>query len=220
MHNTIRRLEVVTGCMFCGKTEELIRRLKRVRIAGRSFLLFKPTIDDRFGPSAVKTHDGYGLDGILLEPGKETIDGLQFVVGYESMRLTSMGEVSSPEFIAKIQEVGERLLLEADVIAFDEGQFFSEKLTALCEELVAMEKRVIVAGLDLTSSEELFGPMGSLMSFADRVDKLQAVCVKCGGTATRTQRIDEHGDPIIGEQPKIAVGGAESYEARCRDCHE
>jgi len=114
--------------------------------------------------------------------------------------------------------VGEVALKTAQVVAFDEGNFCSGQLTDLCQALVTMGKRVIVAGLDLTYAEEPFGPMGSLMSLADRVDKLQAVCVKCGGVATRSQRlIDGKVAPVDG--PTIQVGGIGSYEARCRNCY-
>jgi len=183
-----RQLEVITGCMFSGKTDELIRRLERVRISGRLVLLFKPTIDDRSSERLIATHYGRKFDAYPIEPGQETVANLTAIVG-------------------------EKLLSSTDVIAFDEGNFFSDKLPELCQELVSMGKRVIVAGLDLTYDEEPFGPMGSLMSLADRVDKLQAVCVKCGGVATRSQR-------IIPGTKRIITGGTDKYEARCRNCYE
>jgi len=193
LHMANRQLEVITGCMFSGKTEELIRRLERVRIAGRKILLFKPTIDDRYAEAAVVTHYGREFAAHQLPPGEETLDKLIDIVGNEA-------------------------LAECSVIAFDEGNFFSDRLTNLCQELVAMGKRVIVAGLDLTFAEEPFGPMGPLMSLADRVDKLQAVCVKCGGVATRSQRLID-GQPAPTDGPVIQVGGVGSYEARCRNCY-
>ncbi|MCX6100465.1 MAG: thymidine kinase [Candidatus Bipolaricaulota bacterium] len=169
-----RQLEVITGCMFSGKTEELIRRLERVRIARGEILLFKPTIDDRYSTTSVMTH--YGR-----------------------------------EFAAHLER--------ATVVAFDEGNFFSELLPSLCEDLVTRGKRVIVAGLDLTFAGEPFGPMPTLLALADRVDKLEAVCVKCGGAATRSQRLVD-GRPASANGPVIQVGGLGSYEARCRDCYE
>jgi thymidine kinase len=189
-----RQLEVITGCMFSGKTEELIRRLERVRIAKGKILLLKATIDDRYSTNSVVTHYGRGFEAHLLEPGFETIESL-------------------------VAAVGKQRLDEADVVAFDEGNFFSEKLPALCEELVGLGKRVIVAGLDLTFAGEPFGPMPTLMALADRVDKLQAVCVRCGKPASRSQRLIG-GHPAPTDGPVIQVGGAESYEARCRDCYE
>jgi len=188
------RLEVITGCMFSGKTEELIRRLVRVRIAKGNILLMKPTIDDRYAENAVMTHYGRAFDAHQLEPGNETIEGM-------------------------IESVGEDVLEAAAVIAFDEGNFFSVALPSLCQELVRRGKRVIVAGLDLTFAEEPFGPMPMLMALADRIDKLQAVCVRCGAIATRSQRLVD-GQPAPTDGPVIVVGGAESYEARCRNCYE
>jgi len=216
-HDSRHQLEVITGCMFSGKTEELIRRLERVTIANRAVLVVKPSIDDRYGVSEVKTHYGRGWDAILLQPGQETIDKLQFAVGYNNMKPTNIEEVSSPEFITKIMESGKSLLDKVDVIAFDEGQFFSDKLPDLCEDLVARGKRVIVAGLDLTFAAEPFMPMPDLMALADCVDKLHAVCVKCGGEATRSQRLID-GEPAPVDSPTIQIGGVGSYEARCRYC--
>ncbi|MBE0634996.1 thymidine kinase [Candidatus Bipolaricaulota bacterium] len=193
LHMANRQLEVITGCMFSGKTDELIRRLERVRISGRSILLFKPSIDDRYADAAIVTHYGREFAAHQLTPGEETLDQLVAVVGADA-------------------------LAAANVIAFDEGNFFTERLTDLCQDLVAAGKRVIVAGLDLTFAEEPFGPMGPLMSLADRVDKLQAVCVKCGGVATRSQRLID-GQPAPVDGPTIQVGGIGSYEARCRNCY-
>ncbi len=194
MQTMMPQLEVITGCMFSGKTEELIRRLERVRIAKGSVLLFKPTIDDRYSETAVVTHYGREFEAYLLSPGKETIGELERLVGADA-------------------------LSDASVIAFDEGNFFSEIFPSLCEELVARDKRVIVAGLDLTFAGEPFGPMPILMALADRVDKLQAVCVKCGGVATRSQRLID-GRPAPKDGPVIQVGGIGTYEARCRRCFE
>jgi thymidine kinase len=193
LHMANRQLEVITGCMFSGKTDELIRRLERVRISGRSILLFKPSIDDRYADAAIVTHYGREFAAHQLTPGEETLDQLVAVVGADA-------------------------LAAANVIAFDEGNFVTERLTDLCQDLVAAGKRVIVAGLDLTFAEEPFGPMGPLMSLADRVDKLQAVCVKCGGVATRSQRLID-GQPAPVDGPTIQVGGIGSYEARCRNCY-
>ncbi len=188
------RLEVITGCMFSGKTEELIRRLERVRIARGKILLFKPTIDDRYSKDAVVTHYGREFAAHLLPPGEETVEML-------------------------IDIVGEGALAESTVVAFDEGNFFSDSLCALCEALVEMEKRVIVAGLDLTFAGEPFGPMPTLMALADDVVKLHAVCVKCGAPATRSQRLID-GKPAPPDDTVIKIGGSEVYEARCRNCYE
>lgn len=188
------QLEVITGCMFSGKTEELIRRLERVRIARGEILLFKPTIDDRYSATSVMTHYGREFAAHRLAPGDETMAALE-------------------------RTVGRAALDQASVVAFDEGNFFTDRLPELCEELVERGQRVIVAGLDLTFAGEPFGPMPTLLALADRVDKLEAVCVKCGRPATRSQRLVD-GKPASVHDPVIQVGGLGSYEARCRSCHE
>jgi len=194
MHNSKRQLEVITGCMYSGKTEELIRRLERVRIAQGTVLLFKPTIDDRYSENAVMTHYGREFSAHLLPPGEETLETLDRIVGRSAIE-------------------------DAAVIAFDEGNFFSNLLPDLCETLVGMGKRVIVAGLDQTFAGEPFEPMPTLLALADHVAKLQAVCVKCGGVATRSQRLID-GAPAPKDGPVIQVGGVGTYEARCRKCHQ
>jgi len=194
MSATDPQLEVITGCMFSGKTEELIRRLERVRIARGEILLFKPTIDDRYSTTSVMTHYGREFPAHLLPPGEETMETLKRIVGLDAIE-------------------------RAAVVAFDEGNFFSELLPQLCQDLVDLGKRVIVSGLDLTFAAEPFGPMPTLMALAEKIDKLVAVCVKCGGEATKSQRLVD-GKPAPSNGEVIKVGGLGSYEARCRDCYE
>ena len=184
------KLEVITGCMFAGKTEELLRRVERARIARKKVLLLKPTLDTRYSEEEVVTHYGRSLPCKRIPPDFSWED-LERVAGVE--------------------------LQEADVVAFDEAHFFGKGFPRICEELVARGKRVIVAGLDLNFRAEPFGPMPELLALADEVTKLQAVCVVCGKPATRSQRL-VNGEPARGG-PEILVGGLESYEARCRDCY-
>jgi thymidine kinase len=61
--------------------------------------------------------------------------------------------------------------------------------------------------------------MPQFLAKAEQVDKLQAICVKCGGPASRTQRLI-NGRPAAYDDPIIMVGASEVYEARCRGCHE
>jgi len=183
------KLEVITGCMFAGKTEELLRRVERARIAKKHVLLLKPSLDTRYSAEEIVTHYGRSLPCHRLPP-KISLEGLERLVGDE--------------------------LAAADVVAFDEAHFFDRGFPALCEALVSRGKRVIVAGLDLNFRGEPFGPMPELLALADEVLKLQAVCVVCGKPATRSQRLID-GKPAR-EGPEILIGGLESYEARCRDC--
>jgi thymidine kinase len=113
-----------------------------------------------------------------------------------------------------------RQLIKPDttVVALDEVQFFDDDVVVLCDELATQGKRVIVAGLDMDFRGEPFGPVPTLMARAERVDKLQAICVVCGGPASRTQRLID-GQPAAYDDPVILVGASEVYEARCRGCH-
>ncbi len=188
------RLEVITGCMFSGKTEELIRRVDRAKIAGQNVLLFKPRLDVRYSEESVVTHYGREFNSQILPVGKENYS-----------------------FLSRSTEGNE--LENADMVAFDEGNFFGEDLKELSRALVQKGKRVLIAGLDLTFAGDPFTPMPELMARADRLDKLHAVCIKCGKEATRTQRLID-GKPAPADDDVIKVGGKGDYEARCRDCWE
>jgi thymidine kinase len=185
-------LEVICGPMFSGKSEELIRRIKRVQISGKSFLLFKPAIDNRYDLNHVVSHDNRKLDAIITGINSEAIENLSKLI-----------EKENPE-----------------VVAFEEGNFFDKSLTSQVMKFVKEGRRVIVAGLDTNFRGEPFGPMGDLLAHADYVDKLKAICMKCKNReAVMTQRVI-NGRPAKRSDPTIVVGGFDSYEARCRECHE
>lgn len=88
----------------------------------------------------------------------------------------------------------------------------------ICENLAHQGIRVICAGLDMDFRGEPFGPIPALLSRAEQVTKLHAICVVCGEEASRTQRLVE-GQPAAYDDPIVLVGAAEAYEARCRQCH-
>jgi thymidine kinase len=179
-------IEAICGSMFSGKTEELIRRLRRAQIARQKVQVFKPAIDNRYGLGEVASHDGLRVEAVPVQSAAEV-----------------------------------RALLANDttVVALDEVQFFDAGVVALCEDLADRGLRVIVAGLDTDFRGVPFGPMPELLARAERVDKLQAICVVCGGAASRTQRLID-GQPASVDDPVILVGASEVYEARCRGCHE
>jgi thymidine kinase len=104
------------------------------------------------------------------------------------------------------------------VVGIDEVQFFDPGIVGVARELVLGGRRVICAGLDLDFRGEPFGPVPTLLALAERVDKLEAICVVCGESATRTQRI-VNGVPADYDDPIIVIGAQEAYEARCRTCH-
>jgi thymidine kinase len=179
-------VEVICGSMFSGKTDELIRRLRRATIARQHVQVFKPAIDIRYAVEKVTSHAVSDFTAIPIE---------------------------------KAAEVRARLDKDATVVAIDEAQFFDDEVIQIVEELAARNLRVIVAGLDTDFRGEPFGPMPVLMARAERVDKLQAICMVCGEPACRTQRL-VNGKPARYHDPVVIVGAAEMYEARCRKHHE
>jgi len=180
-------IELICGSMFSGKTEELLRRIRRAEIARKRMQVFKPQIDHRYGVERVASHTGTAWDRVV--PVR-----------------------SSRELLGLVEE-------STEVVAIDEIQFFDTQIAAVCEELADRGKRVIAAGLDQDFRGEPFGPMPLLLAMAESVEKLTAICVVCGGPATRTQRLI-NGVPARFDDPVILVGGSESYEARCRSCHQ
>jgi len=180
-------IEVIAGPMFAGKSEELIRRVKRALIVRQKVMVFKSHLDDRYHPARVVSHDGAAV---------------------EATPVRSSGEIR------------ERLSLPLpDVVAVDEVQFLDRGIVELAEELAREGVRVVLAGLDLDFRGEPFGPMPELLARAEFVEKLSAVCVRCGAPATRTQRLVD-GRPARYDDPVVLVGASERYEARCRACHE
>jgi thymidine kinase len=171
--------------MFSGKSEEMIRRLRRAEIAGQRVVIFKPQIDDRYDATDVVSHAG--------------------------ARMRAVPVTSASEIAAQAQSF--------DVVGIDEAQFLGEGVVSIALDLADGGTRVIVAGLDQDFRRLPFGPMPALLSHAEFVDKLQAVCHRCGGPATTTQRLVD-GAPAPYSGDTVVVGAAEQYEARCRGCHE
>ena len=173
-------VEVITGGMFSGKSEELVRRLRRAAIARQQVQVFKPRTDTRHEPELLITRDNRQLDAIPV--------------------------ADAAELVAKLE-------MGVQVVGIDEAQFFDDALVDLVQELADRGLRVIVAGLDLDYRRRPFGPLPRILALAEFVDKMHAICVRCGGIAHYSQRIS-------GGQDQVQVGDGESYEARCRRCYE
>jgi thymidine kinase len=178
-------LEVVCGPMFSGKSEELIRRLRRAEIAGQRAVILKPRIDDRYDIGHVVSHAGAKMRAVAVSRPEEI---LAFSDGY-------------------------------DAVGIDEVQFFDPEVVLVVDMLVERGVRVVAAGLDQDFRGLPFGSMPELLCRAELVDKLQAVCHRCAGPATMTQRLVD-GMPAPADGATIVVGALDSYEARCRNCHE
>jgi thymidine kinase len=179
-------IEVVTGSMFSGKTDELIRRLRRARIARQKVQVFKPRIDNRYHVEKVTSHAGNEFDALPIDSSADLIPNLD---------------------------------ADTSVVGIDEAQFFDEGIVAVAVALAEKGIRVIVAGLDTDFRGEPFGCMPVFMAIAERVEKLQAICMVCGESASRTQRL-VNGKPARYSDPIVIVGASEMYEARCREHHE
>jgi thymidine kinase len=181
-------LDLISGCMFSGKTQELIRRLDQARYAGSSIQAFKPAIDDRYAIEAVASHREIRFPAIAVPDAAALRDQLRD---------------------------------DTRVIGIDEAQFFGPEIVTLAETLANRGRHVIVAGLDLDFLGRPFGPMPLLTAHADRLTKLQASCQYpgCGSRqATRTQRLED-GMPASADSPLVVIGGAATYQARCRHHH-
>ena len=178
-------LEVVCGPMFSGKSEELIRRVRRAEIAGLRALIVKPAVDDRYDVGHVVSHGGAKMRAVTAAA---SADVRRLVAGYEA-------------------------------VGVDEVQFFDDGIVEAISELVDRGVRVVAAGLAQDFRGLPFGPMPILLAIADYVDKLEAVCHRCGGPATLTQRLVD-GKPASFAGATIQVGALDSYEARCRGCFE
>ncbi len=171
-------IEVICGSMFSGKTEELLRRLKRAKIANQQVEIFKPFIDTRYDVNKVVSHDS---NFILSTPVKNA---------------------------KKILE----LVNNVNVVGIDEAQFFDEDLAEVCQALALKGIRVIISGLDMDYKGKPFGPMPTLLSVAEYITKLHAICSHCGNLATHSYRLSL-------EEQQVALGEKDKYEARCRTCY-
>src|ERR1700681_2299189 len=173
--------------MFSGKSEELIRRVRRSIIARKRVQVFKSHLDARYaGIYTVSSHDGRTVEAIPADSAAQ---------------------------------IAQQIDPTAQVIAIDEAQFLDDGIIPLVTSLAGRGRRVIIAGTDTDFRGEPFGAMPDLMAIAEVVDKLHAICVLCGGPASRNQRLIG-GKPALYSSPTIMVGGEETYEARCRACHE
>ena len=179
-------VEIICGSMFSGKTEEMIRRLRRAVIAKQKVQVFKPKIDNRYNTKKVTSHAGIDFDAHPINNSAEILP-----------------------------------LLKPDttVVGIDEAQFFDKGIIGVVDEMANKGIRVVITGLDMDFRGEPFGCIPTLLAKADKVDKLQAICMVCGEPAGRTQRFVD-GKPAHYNDPIVIVGAAEMYEARCRAHHE
>ncbi len=170
-------IEVICGSMFSGKTEELIRRLRRAEIAKQKVIICKPAIENRYDGEKVVSHNKVSIH---CQPINKAADILTISDG-------------------------------VDVLGIDEAQFFDAELVKVCNQLANNGVRVIIAALDMDYEGQPFEPIPQLLSVADEVTKVRAICIQCGNLANYSYRIVEKGERIL-------LGEKNEYEARCRNC--
>ena len=170
-------IEAICGSMFSGKTEELIRRLNRARIAKLNVRIFKPALDTRYHEADIVSHSALSIQSIPVQTAGQIL----------------------------------QLAGDCDVVGIDEAQFFDKDIVAVCNTLANQGQRVIVAGLDMDFAGQPFGCMPQLLSIAEYVTKVHAICVVCGDIAQYSYR-------LVPSQERVLLGETDSYEARCRRC--
>ena len=171
-------IEVVCGSMFSGKTEELIRRLRRAQFANQKIAIFKPSIDKRYSDVEVVSHDFHKITSKPIKEASQMLD----------------------------------IDPEVQVVGIDEAQFFGEELVEVCQTLADRGVRVIAAGLDTDFKGVPFGPIPKLMAVAEDVQKVHAICVKCGNLANHSHRLSDSEELVV-------LGEKEAYEPLCRECY-
>ena len=177
--NKIRKgsIEIICGSMFSGKTEELIRRIERAKIAKQNVMICKPSIENRYDKDKVVSHDMKAIDCIAVGDATDIIE----------------------------------LCKNKDVVGIDEAQFFNNNLVDVCNHLANKGVRIIIAGLDMDYEGNPFEPIPQLMSIAEDVTKVRAICIQCGDLANYSYR-------LVDEDNQILLGEKKEYEARCRIC--
>ena len=171
-------IEVICGSMFSGKTEELIRRVRRAQFANQQIAIFKPAIDKRYSDVEVVSHDFHSITSTPIADAAEML---------------SVGP-------------------DIEVVGIDEAQFFGDNLCDVAQTLAARGVRVIIAGLDTDYLGKPFGPMPGLMAIAEDVQKVHAICVKCGNLANHSHRLSKSQDLVV-------LGEKDIYEPLCRTCY-
>lgn len=183
-------LEVITGPMYCGKTEELIRQVKRATIGKKKVQVFKHHIDNRYGKdSNLHSHAGVKFKSVIVKSAKD--------------------------ILAKVKK-------DTQIVAIDEAQWFGNELITVINQLLEQKKHIIVAGLAMTFDRQPFTPIPQLLTLADKVNKLSAVCSLCGADAVFHKRISKDMVKKNALEPHpgfVAKLDLTIFQARCRNCY-
>ena len=170
-------IEVICGSMFSGKTEELIRRMKRAQFAKQTVEIYKPCIDVRYSEDKVVSHDSHSIPSIPIQSPAQMLE----------------------------------LSNDVEVVGVDEAQFFDDSIVEVVQTLANRGIRVIIAGLDTDFLGKPFGPMPALMAVAEDIQKVHAICVRCGSPANHSHRLSKNDQLVV-------LGEKDVYEPLCRHC--
>ena len=211
-NNLLRKGEFVLsyGPMKSGKSETITSFIYLLEIAkGKGFKnnysLFKPSVDRRDGPYIISRANS------SKDPRK-----------YPSVFI----DIHKPESLL------DYISQETHMVGIDELQFFDEGIVGVIEELLKKDIYVVGAGLDLDFRRKPFGAMPQLINIATESIAKKAICDKCGGIATLTQRLNKDRTPASFDEPVLAVEQISTsgqykkqspdyfYEARCFHCYE
>lgn len=171
-------VEVICGSMFSGKTEELIRRMKRAQFARQTVEIYKPCIDVRYSEDKVVSHDSHSIPSTPIQSPAQMLE----------------------------------LSNDVEVVGIDEAQFFDNSIVEVVQTLANKGIRVIIAGLDTDFMGKPFGPMPALMAVAEDIQKVHAICVKCGSPANHSHRLSA-------SEQLVVLGEKDIYEPLCRHCY-
>lgn len=187
------RLSGIAGCMFSGKSDDLLRRVARAEIAGREVLVFKPAIDTRWGKvDFVKSHAGSEHAAVAV---RDPEDILSFISRKTKMVAIDEIQFMGPEVIPVIQEVLDKNVevVFAGLPLDFRGEPFGQMptLLALADDIARLT---------------------AICTFKDNGEI-------CGKDATRTQRLVNN-KPAKYDDPIILIGAEESYAPRCPSHHQ
>jgi thymidine kinase len=179
-------VEVVCGCMFSGKSEELIRRLRRAVIARQKVQVFKPRIDDRYSRDQVRSHSGSGFDAVPVQSSEELaalVTSDTTVVGIDEAQFF---DEDLPHVVARLADDGKRVICAGLDLDF-RGEPFGPmpRLLAIAERVDKLTAICMVSGEPATRTQRIIN--GRPASYNDPV-------ILVGATESYEARARKHHD--------------------------
>lgn len=180
------QINLILGCMFSGKTSELINTIRRFKSIGKKVMVINYSEDTRYGNQKIITHDYVGIDSYMIKDLNEILTNQYFLSVFK----------------------------ESEIICINEGQFF-KGLVEFCNNSANNYGKIIyVCGLDGDYKQQKFGEMLDLVPCSESVKRLSALCRICGNKAFFTKRITESDSQVLigGKQDYLPVCRKHYYE--------